>query len=90
MGTNDKQSYDFPVIIKTNSQSLVPKIDELTLYLKNNIVDIACITETWLKSIVPPSVINIEGYDVLRNDRRDDVIGGGVWIHIRNDIMYKL
>ena len=81
MGTNGKKSYDFPVIINTNSQSLVPKIDELTLYLKNNNVDIACITETWLKSTVPSSIINIDGYDVLRNDRRDDVIGGGVCIH---------
>ena len=27
---------------------------------------------------------------MLRNDRRNDVIGGGVWIHIRNNIMYKL
>ena len=90
MGTNGKKSYDFPVIINTNSQSLVPRIDELTLYLKNNNVDIACITETWLKSTVPSSVINIDGYDVLRNDRRDDVIGGGVCIYIRNGIKYKL
>ena len=64
----------------TISQRLVPKIDELTLYIQNNNVDIACITETWLKSTVPSSVINIDGYDVLRNDKRDDVIGGGVTV----------
>ena len=90
MVTNGKKSCDFPVIISTNSQSLVPKIDDLTLNLKNNSVDIACITKTWLKFTVLSSVINIEGYDVLRNDKRDDVIRGGICIYICNGIKYKL
>ena len=42
------------------------------------------------QSTVPSSVINIDGYDVLPNDRRDDVIGGGVCIYIRNGIKYTL
>ena len=66
------------------------KVDELALFLRTNNVDIACITETWLKSTVPSSAINIAGYSVVRNDRHDEIIGGGVCVYIRNTIRYKL
>ena len=66
------------------------KVDELALFLRPNNVDIACITETYLKSIVPSSAITIAKNSVVRNDRHDDVIRGRVCIYIRNTIRYKL
>ena len=66
------------------------KVDELALFLRTNNVDIACITETWLKSTVPSSAIDIAGYSLVRNDRHDYIIGGGVCVYIRNTIRYKL
>ena len=66
------------------------KVDEFALFLRTNNVDIDCITETWLKSTVPSSAINIAGYSVVRNDRHNEIIGGGVCVYIRNTIRYKL
>ena len=66
------------------------KVDELALFLQTNNVDITYITETWLKSTVPSSATNIARYSVVRNDRHDEIIGGGVCVYIRNTIRYKL
>ncbi len=66
------------------------KLDELTLFLNSHNVDIACITETWLKTSVPDTAINIDGYTVIRRDRCDDVMGGGVCIYIRDTLKHTL
>ena len=72
-----------------NAQSIVTKIDDLTVLLKNNHVDIACITESWLSSSVPDSAVNINGYTIVRNDRSLN-IGGGVCFYIRSSLSYKV
>lgn len=64
------------------------KLDELTLFLNSNNVDIACITETWLKATIPNSAIHIDGYSVIRRDRTD-ITGGGVCIYIRQSISHR-
>ena len=66
------------------------KVDEHALFLRTNNVDIACITEAWLKSTAPSSAINIAGYSVVRNDRHDEIIGEGVCVYVCNTIRYKL
>ena len=52
-----------------NAQSLVTKIDDLTVLLSIHHVDTACITESWLSSSVPDSEVCINGYTIVRNDR---------------------
>ena len=52
-----------------NIQSIVTKIDDLTVILNTHHVDIACVTESWLSSSVPDSAVNINGYTIVRNDR---------------------
>jgi hypothetical protein len=41
----------------------VPKIDEVRLVIKKTGVDIAVFTETWLKHVIPDSVVHIPGYN---------------------------
>ncbi len=85
---NDR--YNFPVVLNTNVQSLVTKVDELSVFLNAHCVDVACITETWLKSSVPDTAICINGFTVLRRDRTDSLLGGGVCIYIKQSLQYKI
>ena len=66
----------FPQILVTNVQSLVPKIDEVTEFIVRNNVNIAFVTETWLKESVSNSVIDIQGFSVIREDRKSHSHGG--------------
>ena len=53
--------------------------------------DILAISETWLKSDVLDSEINIEGYSICRKDRSNDekLCGGGTLIYIRNGLPFE-
>ena len=54
--------------------------------MQTNGVDIACITETWLKETGPDEVVSIPGYVVHRNDRKDGRQGGGVTVFVRQEM----
>lgn len=71
-----------------NARSIVNKIQELELLVKNENIDIVGITETWLNVNILDSEMNIEGYTLLRKDRGDNRRGGGVALYIRNDISF--
>ena len=52
------------------------------------------ISETWLKNELPSNIVQISGYDIIRNDRtwteKGKVkSGGGVCIYIKNDLIYS-
>jgi len=64
----------------------IRKVDELQAVLQENCVDVACVTETWLKDRVPTDVVSIPGYVMQRNDRRDGRRGGGVAVLVRQDL----
>ena len=49
--------------------SLGPKIDEIALTLTQENVDVAFLTETWLRQYIPNNPINIAGYQLFRRDR---------------------
>ena len=36
-------------------------MDEMTEIIETNIVDIACVTETWISEEIPPCVAEIDG-----------------------------
>lgn len=74
-------------IIQWNARSIIKNKAYLQKYINENAVDIALISETWLK----PKHTNfkLEGYDVVRTDR----IGkqaGGVCILISKNIPYTV
>ena len=64
--------------------SLVPKIVKVADFSLRNDIDLACITETWLKERVSDSVVDIPGYSILRRDRRI-AEHGGVCLYIKDD-----
>ena len=47
------------------------KADELTTVLRENSVDIACTAETFLNEAVPSEALDIPGYVIHHNDRKD-------------------
>ena len=63
-------------IMVSNVMSLAPKTCEVSEFVLRNKVSLAFITETWLKSFVSDSVIDIPGYSVLRRDRSSNGHGG--------------
>ena len=76
--SNSKRSmhYFAPKIMISNVMSLVPKMTEVSEFILRNQVSLAFITETWLKSSVCDSVIDIPGYSILRKDRSNESHGG--------------
>ena len=57
--------------------------------MKNNHCDIAAITETWLKESIPDAIVNIEGYQLFRRDRKHKG-HGGVCLYIGNHIQCEI
>ena len=64
----------------------VHKTDELEAVLRENDVDIACATETWLTQSVPSELVNIPGYVMHRSHRKDGRRGGGVAVFARHSL----
>ena len=84
----DENKFEFPVIYFANARSLQNKIDELSCELKSNKVDIAIISETWLNEPIPDQLLNIDGYQILRNDKTNKR-GGGVCIYVKQNMKFK-
>ena len=74
-----------PSLILCNVMSLVPKINEVRPYVINTNADVAVFTETWLKSSILDSVIDIPGFRIIRKDRMER-IHGGVCLYIKKQI----
>lgn len=71
-----------------NAQSLNNKLDEFRIVFEKSNIDIVCVSETWLLSSTPNSLVCLDGYNLYRNDRVGN--GGGVAIFIRNNISCKV
>ena len=66
-------------------RAICNKVDDLDLVLKMNEIDLAGITETWLNSNILDSCVNIQGYNLVRNDRTEKR-GGGVCVFVKSSI----
>ena len=73
-----------PKLMLSNVMSLVPKLDEVRDFLHLHEINLAFITETWLKESISESVVSIPGSTVLRRDRQRDQ-HGGVCVYIKDD-----
>jgi hypothetical protein len=81
-----KSSKNFvPSLMLKNVMSLAPKINELHPFVLDLNLDLACITETWLRGSITDNVIHIPGYKVIRKDRIR-TSHGGVCVFIREEI----
>lgn len=74
-------------ICHINAQSLNCKIDEFRLIFENSLIDIICVSETWLKEKTPDSLVSLRGYKIFRSDRKTHA--GGVAIFVKDSIKCK-
>ena len=80
-----------------NIRSIWRKIDLLRTVFHDNNVDMITFSETWLTTDIPNELVNIEGYDLVRNDRSWSENpnslyakkGRGVCTYIRDSLKYK-
>ena len=64
-------------IAHINVRSLFPKLDEIRWLTEELVLDIVCMSESWLNSNILDEDISIPEYSIIRNDRGDKT-GGGV------------
>ena len=55
-----------PSIMLSNPMSLQPKLSEVEEFLLRKNIQIGCIVESWLKPRISDTVVNIEGYNIVR------------------------
>lgn len=74
-------------LIPLNVRSLLPKVNLLRADLHDVSFHVLCINETWLKPNVSDNLIKLEGYNLIRVDRKvrnangDLKPGGGIMIY---------
>ena len=78
--TNKKEC----TIALLNVNSLPSKFIEIKEWLVDGVFDILCIQETKIDSTFPNSQFHVNGYSILRRDRKKG--GGGVMIFVRDSI----
>lgn len=75
---------DYLNICHANIQSIcareLSKFEEFKLCFHNSKVDVICLRESWLTDNIPDSLIEIEGYNIVRNDRIYSRGGGCLYI----------
>ena len=64
-----------------NARSLLPKIDELTLFLSCRQPSVVAVTESWLNSDIEDGLVSINGYNIFRKDRPSRR-GGGICVYL--------
>ena len=64
-------------ILLWNCQGIRPKRKELELYLKENVIDVIALNETFLSKKYN---FKIPGYDTIRNDRSTGQRGGAAFL----------
>ena len=75
------------VMASLNVNSLLPKIDEIRLLVRNNRIDILVINETKIDDKTEDQLIAIDEYSLKRCDRNRN--GGGVALYIHNRVNFK-
>jgi hypothetical protein len=69
------------VVLYMNAQSVVNKVNELSVIAADLEPDLILITETWCNAEITDAYLNLPGYEVqqdLRRDRTDTRDGRGV------------
>lgn len=71
-----------------NAHSLFFHLPTIQLYFNNhNDFHAIFVTETWLNSSIENSMVELPGYNIYRNDRKDRV-GGGVAIYLKHGFKF--
>ena len=86
--TINKEAASYLSIASVNTRSLFPKIDELRHVALINDYDIIVVTESWMNTNDSSSLINIDGYSLIRKDRYNQT-GGGIVLYFKNELAVK-
>ena len=65
--------------------SLVPKMDEISVFISENNLDLLFLTETWLRNTVEDTHVLLPNYNLMRRDRTTGH-HGGVCFHSNESI----
>ena len=72
-----------------NVNSLVAHIDELRVFMSSSGIDILVINETKLNFLVDNNEVHLQGFEIIRKDRKTNGRnGGGVCIYVRSNLNY--
>ena len=63
-------------IVHLNIRSLPKKINQLKAILEGSTIDILTISESWLHDKIDTQLVQIQGYDIFRLDRKAQNSGG--------------
>ena len=74
--------------IHANARSLFNKMSEIRLLSRKTNAAVIAVTETWFDNSHTDSSVGIDGYCILRRDRKGH--GGGVCVYIREDIPFNV
>ena len=78
-------------IASLNITSLVKHIEELRIFLADNMIDVLAINETRLDSAVSDNEVHIHGYEIVRRDRNlNGRCGGGICFYIRSCMNFSV
>lgn len=77
-------------ILFLNIRSIVANVNELRYCLENTDIAACGICETWLNKKLHDNLITINGFNLIRLDRRTGKRGGGVLFYINNNLDYEL
>lgn len=70
--------------LHVNVRSLVPKMDQLKVWVESSNPHVLVLTETWLRNSVSYPDTSITGYNLFRQDRSSK--GGGVAIYSKEHL----
>ena len=77
-------------LLLCNAQSVFYKLDELRALVSAMKPLFICITESWLTPEISDELVGIRGYNLFRNDRRDDPSevrrGGGTMVYCSSSL----
>ena len=71
-----------------NIDSVLGHVDQLRILLDQEKPHIMCLNETKLDLSISDSLVNVDNYQIIRNDR--DRHGGGVAAYVHESISYKI
>ena len=72
-----------------NIRSIYRKLEEVIRILTVGKLDVLCITESWLNCYVHDSMLNTDGYNIIRADRTASSgksTGGGIIVYYKNTL----
>ena len=62
------------------------KLTQLKVYTSTYKHNFICLSETYLDSTIPDSLLEIDGYNLIRSDHPNDIKRGGVCIYYKESL----